>query len=85
MFEYSRSFPAALLIAVGMLAATATFAAERPNIVIMAWDGAGYKNVEVLLENNQLPKLARLVNLGAAFAFLRSPLHGPTYTIPIMD
>lgn len=58
-------------------------ASDYPNFVIMGWDGAGLRNIQLLISQERLPNLKKLIKQEEGFIILPTPLHGRTCTVPM--
>ena len=69
--------------AIIILIASPAFSVDYPNLIIMGWDGAGLRNVKLLMEQEKLPNLKRLIQRQEGIALIPTPLHGRTCTVPM--
>ncbi|HRD67505.1 MAG TPA: alkaline phosphatase family protein [Candidatus Competibacter sp.] len=58
-------------------------ASDYPNLIIMGWDGAGLHDVKLLIEQDRLPNLKRLIQQQEGITLIPTPLHGRTRTVPM--
>lgn len=60
-----------------------TYSSDYPNLIIMGWDGAGLRNIKLLLDQDRLPNLKRLIENEEGIILIPTPLHGRTMTVPM--
>jgi predicted AlkP superfamily pyrophosphatase or phosphodiesterase len=83
MYKTLKNIIVAVTSILMILMAYPTFSADYPNLVIMGWDGAGLRNVQLLMEKEKLPNLKRLIQKNKRITLIPTPLHGRTCTIPM--
>ena len=83
MYNILKNMIIAIASALIILMTYPAFASDYPNLIIMGWDGAGSRNVQLLMEQERLPNLNRLIKKGKGVTLIPAPLHGRTCTIPM--
>jgi len=58
-------------------------ALDYPNFIIMGWDGAGLRNIKLLINQDRLPNFKRLIENKDGIILIPTPLHGRTMTVPM--
>ncbi len=61
MYNILKNMIIAIASALIILMTYPAFASDYPNLIIMGWDGAGSRNVQLLMEQERLPNLNRLI------------------------